>query len=94
MTAVNIEKDDFKKLKIDDCSDSFKLLREWNEKNVTTTRKYYEWCRYIETETHTKEFGFLNATFNEIIDIQNYNKALDFHSKYNDNISSLIVEDF
>jgi len=94
MTTVVIQNEDFKALNIDNCSESFKLIKKWNEKPVTTTKQYYDWCKTKDSEALGKNFGFISAMFSEIIDSTSYTNSNQFFTKYKQNIIDLLNEKF
>ncbi|MBU1020207.1 MAG: hypothetical protein KJ847_03260 [Firmicutes bacterium] len=94
MTSVEVGKNDFASFSIDDCSESFKSLKEWNEKTVTATKQYFDWCTTKDTELLKKNFGFINSVFNELIDSTKYNKSFELFNKHSKNIDDIINENF
>lgn len=94
MTAVSINNDDFSHLNINNCSDSFTHIREWTETSLTTTKKYYDWCKTKDSESLGKNFGFINSTFQEVVDSTALTKYITFYENYKQGISDLLVENF
>jgi len=94
MTAVSVTNDDFSLLNINNCSDSFTHIREWTEKSLTATKKYHDWCKSRDSESLGKNFGFINATFQEVVDSTVLTKYISFYDKYKQGIRDLLVEDF
>lgn len=94
MTTIVVENEDFKALNINNCSESFKSIKTWNEKTVTTTKQYHDWCKTKDSEALGKNFGFISAMFGEIIDSTSYIKSNQFFTKYKQNIIDLLNEQF
>jgi predicted ATPase len=94
MTTIVVENEDFTALNINNCSESFKSIKTWNEKTVTTTKQYHDWCKTKDSEVLGKNFGFISAMFGEIIDSTSYTKSKQFFTKYKQNIIDLLNEQF
>ncbi len=70
----DIKESDFNMFNLSEEEQSLDFISNWENTPITPTSSYYKWK---ESEEHNKlrNFGFINATFNDIPDMSKYNQS-------------------
>lgn len=93
ISAITCDIDDFQLLCTNDCSEVFTSLKSWKQAEVTPITQYQKAVLTKDNNDLAKRFGFLKASFTEIITPSVFNNVLESYIELKLSIEKIISSD-